>query len=131
MSGNAERMQAVRKAINGDRLEPRIAEDNLVRTMSGRVTVVGGLNVGRDQAAQFWNRLQKGKCLFVSPLVGIVTVPYFAGGHSASADFIAEGAGNLFAEPLGESLEQIANVFPHIGPMQVAALVIARERGFP
>ena len=57
---DAKRMQAVRQAIDGDRFEPRIAKDNFVVPMGGRVALECRLNVRGDDDAQLWEVLQKG-----------------------------------------------------------------------
>ena len=45
MSGTSELVQHVGQAIDGDRLQARVAEDHLVERLAGRVAVVGGLDV--------------------------------------------------------------------------------------
>ena len=67
---------------------------------------------------------------FRDALVGVVAVPTFAGGDASAAHFKPEGTGDLFPKPLVKSFEQIAHVFPYIGPMQVAEAMVAGKEDF-
>ena len=59
MNGMLELVQHVGEPIDGDRLQARIAEDDFVERLAGRVAVVGGLHVGGQHAAQLGQLLEE------------------------------------------------------------------------
>ena len=63
---NVEFEQFVRHAIDRDGRQSRIAENDFIKITSRRITIEGGLNVGRKSPAKSGNRLQKLKCLFLT-----------------------------------------------------------------
>ena len=54
-----ELVQDVGQAIDGDRLQARIAEDHFVEVLDGRIAVVGGLHVERQHLAQLGKLLEE------------------------------------------------------------------------
>ena len=51
--GNAEGVELVGQALDGDGLKARIAEDHFLLGEAGGVAVVGGLDVGLDEGSDF------------------------------------------------------------------------------
>ena len=57
--GDSKSVQFVGQAIDRDRLESRITENDLVQVLAGWIPVIGGLHVGRQHSAHLGDAFQE------------------------------------------------------------------------
>ena len=125
-AGNQRDFQPVQQmgqAIDGDGLQPRIAEDHLVQRVAGRIAVVGRLHVHGQQLADRGDLLQEGDRLGLardskSALCWGPQIEFLAG-------VVPQGAGDLLGELIVQAVDQFAYVVGDVAQVQPVAPPVA------
>ena len=110
------------EAVDGDRFEAGVAEDDFVERLAGGVAVVGGLDVGGEPAAQLGNALEEQQRLGLAEgFVVVVVAVAVVGG----AGFVAQGAADLRGEPVVQPVDELADVVADVAAVEAFAAAVA------
>ena len=118
--------QFVREAVDGDRLQPRIAEDDFIEIPGGGVSVERGLHVGRQRATDRGERLQELDRLLLTDRLE-VGLDLAAVQLVSATEVVPEGAGDLLSQPIVQSVDQVADVIRDVAEVQILPLAVAGE----
>ena len=118
MNGTPSAVQFVGDAVDGDRLEAGIAEDDLVVAARRGVAAEGGLHVVFErlahvrQAAQQLDRLRLGDLLAIDV-------------RGFLAQLVAQRAGDLLGQLVVQGIDEAADVVADVPDVQVLPLAVA------
>ena len=107
--GHVEFEEAMGNPVHHDGVNPRIAEDDFVVALGGRIAVVGGLHVRCQDAANFGDGF---KNLQGFDLAGFVAL---AAGLVVSQAVVADVVGDLFGEPVIQHGYGLTQIVFHVG----------------
>ena len=112
----AEQQDLMGDAVNGDRLEAGIAEDDLVVALGGRVALEGGLDVLLQDQADVGQALEQLDGLLLGQ--GLEIHGHARLGLDAIL-LVAQGAGDLLGQLVVQAIDQVADVILNIADVQV------------
>ena len=120
---DADLVQQVSEAIDGDRFETGVAKNDFRRRFAGGVAVVGGLNVGGEDFAQLWKLIEELQRLRLAEgfeILGGVAVARGAG-------VVPQRAADLRRQAIVETIDQVADVVADVAVVEPLAAAIAGE----
>ena len=126
---HVELVQHVGEAVDGDRFQAGIAEDDFVERLARRVAVVGGLDVGRESSRGVRELLEEQQRLGLAE--GFVVLDRFAIVRAIGvrrAGFVAECAADLSGEAVVQAVNELADVEADVAAVQALASCGSRGR---